>query len=124
MKTSSNNFFWKEIIKWLKRFQVLLDPFVETSILFGILKYQHFKLINHIIIIGKQVYWKTSFEKNVLFALASKLNTGLVWYVFRLIFNFFYHISEVEINITQRRGVLDNCYIKWSNTVNWLPSRV
>ena len=48
MKTSSNNFFWKEILKWLKRFQVLLDPFVETSILFGILKYKHFKLINHI----------------------------------------------------------------------------
>ena len=55
MKTSSNNFFWKGIIKWLKRFQVLLDPFVETSILFGIFKYKHFKLINHIIIIGKQV---------------------------------------------------------------------
>ena len=48
MKTSSNNFFWKEILKWLKRFQVLLDPFVETSILFGILKYKHFKLIIHI----------------------------------------------------------------------------
>ena len=61
-----------------RRFQVLLDPFVQTSILFGILKYKPFKLINHIIIIGKQVYWKTSFEKNVLFALASKLNTGLV----------------------------------------------
>ena len=78
MKTSSNTFFWKEIIKWLKRFQVLLDPFVETSILFGILKYKHLELINHIIIIGKQVYWKTSFEKNVFSALASKLNTGLV----------------------------------------------
>ena len=51
---------------------------METSILFGILKYKHFKLINHIIIIGKQVYRKTSFEKNVLFALASKLHTGLV----------------------------------------------
>ena len=48
IKTSSNNFFWKEIIKWLKRFQVLLDPFVETSILFGILKYKYFKLIIHI----------------------------------------------------------------------------
>ena len=46
MKTSSNNFFWERNIKWLKRFQVLLDPFVETSILFGILKYKHFKLIN------------------------------------------------------------------------------
>ena len=46
MKTSSNNFFWKGNIKWLKRFQVLLDPFVETSILFAILKYKHFKLIN------------------------------------------------------------------------------
>ena len=39
---------------------------------------------------------------------------------FRLIFNVFYHISEVEINITQKRGTVDNCYIKWSNTVNWL----
>ena len=37
MKTSSNDFFWKEIIKWPKTFQVLLDPFVETSILFRIL---------------------------------------------------------------------------------------
>ena len=62
MKTSSNNFFWKEMIKWLKRFQVLLDPFVETSILFGILKYKHFKLVNHIIIIGKQVIVKTILE--------------------------------------------------------------
>ena len=25
---------------------------------------------------------------------------------------------KIEIN------TLDNCYIKWSNTVNWLPSRV
>ena len=63
MKTSLNNCFWKEIIKWLKRFQVLLDPFVETSILFSILKNKHFKLINHIIIIGKQVYRKTSSKK-------------------------------------------------------------
>ena len=45
MKTSSN-LFSKGNIKWLKRFQVLLDPFVETSILFGILKYKHFKPIN------------------------------------------------------------------------------
>ena len=65
MKTSSNNFLWKGNIKWLKRFQVLLDPFVETSILFGILKYKHFT-----------------------------------------------------------NKPLDNCYIKWSKTVNWLPSRV
>ena len=42
MKTSSNIFFWKGNIKWLKRFQVLLDPFVKTSILFGILKYKQF----------------------------------------------------------------------------------
>ena len=33
--------FWKEIIKWLKRFQILLNPFVESSILFGILKHKH-----------------------------------------------------------------------------------
>ena len=46
MKTSSNNLFSKGNIKWLERFQVLLDPFVEKSILFGILKYKHFKLIN------------------------------------------------------------------------------
>ena len=41
---------------------------------------------------------------------------------FLLIFNFSYHISEVEINIARRRGALDNCNIKWSNTVNWLPT--
>ena len=46
MKTSLNNFFWEGNIKWLKSFQVLLDPFVETSVLFSILKYKHFKLIN------------------------------------------------------------------------------
>ena len=62
MKTSSNNFFWKEIIKWLKRFQVLLDPFVETSILSGILKYKHFKLVNHTIVIEKQVITKIILE--------------------------------------------------------------
>ena len=62
MKTSSNNFFWKEILKWLKRFQVLLDPFAETSILSGILKYKHFKLVNHTIVIEKQVVTKIILE--------------------------------------------------------------
>ena len=29
-----------------QKVSVLLDPFMKTSILFGILKYKHFKLIN------------------------------------------------------------------------------
>ena len=127
-ETSSNNFFRKEIIKWPKRFQVLLDPFVQTSILFGILIYKHFKLINH------NYHQKTSNYKNntgrlvlkIFFFLRWRISCQqrLIWYAIRLLFNFFYHISEVEINIALRRGAVDNCNIKWSNAVNLLPSGV
>ena len=45
-----------------QRFQALLDPFVETSIMFDILKYKLFKLINHMVIIGRQVITKIILE--------------------------------------------------------------
>ena len=102
--------FWKEIIKWLKRFQILLNPFVETSILFGILKHKHFKLINHLIIIGKQVIYTCRYRKIIP--------------NFQLFLSNIRRITEIEINIAQRRGALDNYYMKWNNIVNWLQDSV
>ena len=102
--------FWKEIIKWLKRFQILLNSFVETSILFGILKHKHFKLINHLIIIGKQVIYTCRYRKIIP--------------NFQLFLSNIRRITEIEINIAQRRGALDNYYMKWNNIVNWLQDSV
>ena len=90
--------FWKEIIKWLKRFQILLNPSVETSILFGILKYKHFKLINHLIIIGKQVIYTCRYRKIIP--------------NFQLFLSNIRRITEIEINIARRRGALDDYYMK------------
>ena len=102
--------FWKEIIKWLKRFQILLNPFVETGILFGILKHKHFKLINHIIIIGKQVIYTCRYRKIIP--------------NFQLFLSNNRRIAEIEINIARGRGALDDYYMKWNNIVNWLQDRV
>ena len=97
-------------MKWLKKFQILLNLFVETSILFGILKHKHLKLINHIIIIGKQVIYICRYIK--------------ILPKFQLFLSNIRRITEIEIKIARRRGALDNYYMKWNNIVNWLQGRV
>ena len=41
----------KDVMEWLKDFQIYLCPLSEFSVLFGLFNVNHFKLINQVILI-------------------------------------------------------------------------
>ena len=48
--------FWKEVIKWFKMYNIH-ENLDELNILFGVLNNNCLDLVNHIILIGKQVIY-------------------------------------------------------------------
>ena len=88
--------FWKEVVDWLKVFQIYLDTLNEFSVLFGLFNINHFKLINHIILIGKQAIYTCRTRK-----IKPTINVFLV----RL-----RNIIMIEVNIARRTGALESFY--------------
>ena len=98
--------FWNDVVDWLKEFKIYLGILNEFNVLFGLFIVNHFKLINHVVLIGKQTIYTCRAKKvkpNLNIFLAKLRNTLMI-----------------ERNIAQRRGALESFYFKWDNLVSWL----
>ena len=98
--------FWSDVVDWLKEFKIYLGILNEFNVLFGLFNFNHFKLINHVVLIGKQTIYTCRAKKvkpNLNIFLAKLRNTLMI-----------------ELNIAQRRGALESFFFKWDNLVSWL----
>ena len=98
--------FWNDVVDWLKEFKIYLGILNEFNVLFGLFIVNHFKLTNHVVLIGKQTIYTCRAKKvkpNLNIFLAKLRNTLMI-----------------EQNIAQRRGALESFYFKWDNLVSWL----
>ena len=57
------NFFWIKIKTWLEGFQIKTDYWNEFEVVIAVLKHKHFNLVNHLLIIGKQVIYSCRMKK-------------------------------------------------------------
>ena len=103
---SYSTLFWKDIIQWLNTFQINVELLSETTILFGIFENENFRLINHLILIGKQVIYTCR---------ARKIKPHLPIFFAKL-----QNISAIELDIAKRRGALEHYYNKWNSLLSWL----
>ena len=106
LNCSYSMLFWNDVIQWLNTFQINIDLLSETTILFGIFDNGDFKLINHLILIGKQVIYTCR---------ARKIKPNLPIFLAKL-----QNISAIEFNVAKRRGALEHYHYKWNNLLSWL----
>ena len=99
--------FWKEVIKWLKTYNIH-ENLDELKILFGVLNNNCLDLVNHIILIGKQVIYLCRSKK--------------IKPAFDIFLNWIKRVAEIEHDIAQRREALDKDYNKWNHLLKWLQS--
>ena len=99
--------FWKEVIKWLKMYSIH-ENLDELKILFGVLNNNCLDLVNHIILIGKQVIYLCRSKK--------------IEPAFDIFLNWIKRVAEIEHNIAQRREALDKYYNEWNYLHKWLQS--
>ena len=97
--------FWKEVIKWLKMYNSH-ENLDELKILFGVLNNNCLDLVNHIILINKQVIYLCRSKK--------------IEPAFDVFLNWIKRVAEIEHDIAQRREALDNN--KWNHLLKWLQS--
>ena len=108
LNCSYSMLFWNDVIQWLNTFQINIDLLSETTILFGIFDNGDFKLINHLILIGKQVIYTCT---------ARKIKPNLPIFLTKL-----RNISAIEFNVAKRRGALEHYHYKWNSLLSWLQS--
>ena len=108
LNCSYSAIFWKDVIQWLNTFQINIELLSETMILFGIFDNENFKLINHLLLIGKQVIYTCR---------ARKIKLKLSFFLAKL-----QNISAIELNVAKRRGALEYYYCKWNSLLSWLES--
>ena len=89
--------FWKEVIKWLKMYNIH-ENLDELKILFGVLNNNCLDLVNHIILIGKQVI--------------HHCRSKMIKPAFDKFLNWIKRVAEIEHDIAQRREALDKYYNK------------
>ena len=99
--------FWKEVIKWLKTYNIH-ENLDELKILFGVLNNNCLDLVNHIILIGKQVIYLCRSKK--------------IKPAFDIFLNWIKRVAKIEHDIAQRREALDKYYNKWNHLLKWLQS--
>ena len=99
--------FWKEVIKWLKMYNIH-ENLDELKILFGVLNNNCLDLVNHIILIGKQVIYLCRSKK--------------IKPAFDKFLNWIKCVAEIEHDIAQRKEALDKYYNKWNHLLKWLQS--
>ena len=99
--------FWKEVIKWLKMYSIH-ENLDELKILFGVLNNNCLDLVNHIILISKQVIYLCRSKK--------------IEPAFDIFLNWIKRVAEIEHNIAQRREALDKYYNEWNYLHKWLQS--
>ena len=80
----------------------------ELKILFGVRNNNCLDLVNHIILIGKQVIYLCRSKK--------------IKPAFDIFLNWIKRVAEIEHNIAQRREALDKYYNKWNHLLKWLQS--
>ena len=98
--------FSNDVVDWLKQFKIYLGILNEFNVIFGLFNVNHFKLINDVVLIGKQTIYTCRAKKvkpNLNIFLAKLRNTLMI-----------------EMNIAQRRGALEYFYFKWDNLMSWL----
>ena len=78
----------------------------ELKILFGVLSNNCLDLVNHIILISKQVIYLCRSKK--------------IKPEFDIFFNWIKRVVEIEHDIAQRREALDKYYKKWNHLLIWL----
>ena len=94
------------MVDWLRDFKIFLGILNEFNVLFGLFNVNHFKLINHVVLIGKQTIY-TCRAKNV------KPNLNIFFAKLR-------NTLMIELNIVQGREALESFYFKWDKLVSWL----
>ena len=99
--------FWKEVIKWLKMYSIH-ENLDELKILFGVLNNNCLDLVNHIILISKQVIYLCRSKK--------------IEPAFDIFLNWIKPVAEIEHNIAQKREALDKYYNEWNYLHKWLQS--
>ena len=80
----------------------------ELKILFAVLNNNCLDLVNHIILIGKQVIYLCRSKK--------------IKPAFDIFSNWIKRVAEIEHGIAQRREALDKYKNKWNHLLKWLQS--
>ena len=99
--------FWKSVVLWLKSIDIDIDFLNDYDIIFGLVqKNLNWTLLNHIIIIGKQVIYANRL-KNILPFLPQAITK-------------IKYIESIEHSIALKNNKLKSHDEKWKPIINFL----